>query len=176
MIELEEPLESAYFNWLCAQVMKIETPTPSLTYWKLLLELQNTEFVWLVSMDDNRSEDGKELRIEFMRQIGMEIDHEWLNIGCSVLEMLIAFSRRASFTTGRSSEDWFWVFLDNLGLSEFNDASYLHFPVSDIVDRFIWRTYEFDGTGGLFPILHTPRDQRKIEVWYQFSEYIMADE
>ena len=169
-----EPIESAYFNWLCAKVTRPSARTPSQTYWKLLRELQNTEFVWVVEMDENRAEDGKDLRHEFVIEANVQDpDPVWLELGCSVLEMMIAVSRRASFIDGRSPRDWFNVILRNLGLSEYNDSNF-HLPtVQDIVTRLVWRTYDTDGTGGMFPIDDPQHDQRKVEIWYQFCEYIV---
>ena len=94
---MDEPIESTYFNWLCAKVMQIENPTPSLTYWNLLRELHNTEFVWLISGDDNRAADGLDLRLEFTREASLPPDPNWPYIGCSILEMFIALSSRAQF-------------------------------------------------------------------------------
>jgi hypothetical protein len=39
--------------------------------------------------------------------------------------------------------------------------------------RLIWRTYEPDGSGGFFPLMH-PSDQRirhKVEIWTQMNAY-----
>jgi hypothetical protein len=168
-----EPIESAYFNWLCAKVMQLENPTPSLTYWNLLRELQNTEFLWVVEMDENRAIDGKELRHEFVNEARVDnFDPVWLEIGCSVLEMLIAVSRRTSFIDDRSPREWFWEMLNNTGLSEFKDSNFRQYLVDDIIHRLVWRLYEYDGRGGLFPLIDPPHDQRKVEIWYQFCDYL----
>lgn len=169
------PIDSEYFNWLCAKVTHVEAAWTGNTYWNLLRELYGTEFIWVEAMDENRADDGRELRTEFLGQVGWSADPGWIRLGCSVLEMLIAFSRRAWFQTGRSAEDWFWEFVDNLGLKKFTD----HVPdrFSDIpntLERFLWRTYEPDGTGGLFPLQHTTHDQRKVEIWHQFCDYLIA--
>ena len=121
---MDEPIEDIYFNWLYSKVASVEVPTPSLTYWNLLRELHATEFVWLISGDDNRAADGVELRKEFHRMIQLELDQDlpWMMLGCSVLEMLIAFSRRASFQTDMPEREWFWIFLEHLGLADLNDA------------------------------------------------------
>jgi len=173
---MNESIESAYFNWLCAKVQHIENPTPSLTYWNLLRELHSTEFVWLISGDDNRANDGLDLRLEFSREAFTRIDPDWSHLGCSVLEMLIAFSRRAQFETDLSSREWFWIFIENLGLKEFNDAQIRPFTITDIINQFIFRAYEFDGQGGLFPLRNPRHDQRKVELWYQFAEYLIEQE
>lgn len=178
MIHLE-PIEHEYFNWLIAKIKRRPTSwtTPSQSYWKLMRELQNTEFVFIVPMDDNRAEDGLELRREFVRENQIEVDPDWMQIGCSVLEMLVAFARRAEFATDRGAHDWFWEFLENLGLAEFNDASgFDPRKVSESLDRLIWRTYDYNGVGGMLPIHEAQHDQRKVEIWYQFCEYLIAQE
>lgn len=173
---MDEPIESAYFNWLCNKVMYNDGPrTPSNSHYRLFRELQNTEFLWTIDapMDENRAADGLDLRHEFLIEARAEADPAWLNLGCSVLEMLLAFARRASFATGDSVKYWFWKFLDNLGLSDFTDASSVRSSeIENILERFIWRTYEYDGRGGLFPLDNPQHDQRKVEIWYQFWEYL----
>lgn len=172
---MNEPIEEVYFNWLYTKVASVAVPTPSLTYYTLLRDLHMTEFVWLLSGDDNRAEDGMELRKEFLREAMLEQDPPWLSIPCSVLEMLIAFTRRASFVTDKGAREWFWIFLDNLGLSEMTDArSNVSERVYEAMDTFVWRTYHSNGDGGgMFP-LHSPEhDQREVEIWYQFCEWLV---
>jgi hypothetical protein len=171
---MDEPVENLYFNWLCAKVLNLKPLQNSDTYWELLRKLHRTEFVWTISGDDNRSEDGKELRTEFILQADIPDDPEWrITIGCSVLEMLIAFARRAEFQDQTPTPTWFWEFLTNLGLDEQTDHNFNSEYVEMVLDDFIWRTYNPDGTGGLFPIKNPSGDQRQIEIWYQFGEYLL---
>lgn len=171
---MPEPLENVYFNWLCAKVNRVDHPTPSLTYWKLFRQLHNTEYVWLLSGDDNRAEDGVELRTEFLTLTGLPYNEDWETVGCSVLEMLIAFANRAQFNAGETLVYWFWEFLSNLGLSDANDASEMsEQDIDDILSTFIWRTYDGRGNGGLFPMEFSEHDQREVEIWYQFCEYLI---
>ena len=171
---MSEPVENLYFNWLCAKVQRVEVPTPSLTYWNLLRDLHNTEFVWLLSGDDNRAQDGLDLRLEYTRQSQILYESD---LGCSILEMLIALSKRAAWNTSINYIDWFWIFIENLGLSKFNDAySPSHLEIEEILYRFIWRTYDYYGRGGLFPLVNPKHDQRKVEIWYQFAEYLIEQE
>lgn len=170
---MPEPLEHAYFNWLCAKVNRLENSTPSLRYDLLFRMLHNTEFVWLVVGDDNRAEDGIELRRDFLTVSGYEDDQNWMSVGCSVFEMLIAFSKRAEFATDISFVDWFWEFIENLGLKEFCNANlHSYDQVSDILYTFVWRQYNFSGDGGLFPLRGATHDQTDVEIWYQFCEYL----
>jgi len=174
---MEEPIEETYFNWLYTKVVRAENPTPSLTYYGLLRILHNRQFVWTIVGDDNRAADGVELRIEFLHQSFIQLhDDFWLHYPCSILEMLIAFARRAEFDTNIDARHWFWEFIDNLELSVYNDA-YLaerhERRINDILFRLVSRAYEPDGRGGLFPLNNPKNDQREVEIWYQFCEYLV---
>lgn len=170
-----EPLENLYFNWLCAKVIDIRNFHPSDTYWELFKKLHRTEFIWLIPNDDNRVMDGKELRKEFILQADIPDDPDWRTlIPCSILEMLIAFSRRAEFMTDIPSVDWFWEFITNLGLRDFDDGSDLDpEEIDEILYQFVWRTYDGDGLGGMFPIRNPRRNEKDIEIWFQFCEYLV---
>lgn len=172
---MPEPLENLYFNWLYAKVHTLKTPTPSLSFDILFKTLHNLEFVWLLPGDDNRAEDGKELRREFLIMADIPDDVEWrTQVPCSVFEMLVAFSRRAERNTGVPARQWFWEFLINLNLSEANDASGVEQEeIEDTIELLLWRTYPSNGDGGLFPLREPNRDQTKEEIWQQFCDYLV---
>lgn len=171
---MDEPIEEVYFHWLYYKVASVDVPTPSLTYWNLIRELHSYEFVWLLPGDDNRAEDGLDIRKEFLRQPNIDEDPYWTNFGCSILEMLIALSRRMEFETDIASRTWFWTFLTNLGINKLNDACTITSRrVAAVLDRFVWRTYRRDGHGGIFPLRDPEHDQRKVEIWYQMCEYLV---
>ena len=174
----DEPIEEMYFKWLYHKVASVDNPSPYLTYWTLFRDLHSTEYIWLMSGDDNRAEDGLELRREFLREAHLDQDPSWLSVGCSVFEMLIAFSRRAAFaTTGCSARDWFWIFLDNLKLSSLNDSQENITEKSyPILDCLIWRMYNEFGYGGMFPLKNPTRNQRSVEIWYQFCDFLIDQE
>lgn len=170
---MDEPIENLYFNWLYSQVSDIAESRPSHRYFKLLNQLHGIEFVWSIIGDDNRMQDGRDLRTEFLHANFLPNDGSLASEGCSVLEMLIAFSRRASFITDESLHDWFWAMLHNLGLEEVHDASPVNTKaIDEIINTFVWRTYTSKGAGGLFPLHETQKNQRKVEIWYQFNEYL----
>jgi hypothetical protein len=167
------PIEDSYFTWLSNKVDYVAVPTPSLKHENLLRKLHATEFVWTISGDDNRAAKGLELRDEFLYEIQELGDPYFDNTGVSVLEMLVALANDIEFQMDESMSDWFWLMLDNLGISDFTDAyEGSDASVSDILDRFIWRQYGPDGFGGLFPLTNFRQDQSKVEVWYQFHAYL----
>ena len=172
-----EPIEEVYFNWLYSKVASTDNPTPSLTFYTLFRDLHTTEFVFLVSGDDNRAQDGLDIRKEFLRESFLKQDPAWSSVGCSVLEMLIAFSRRAAFETDRTEREWFWTFLENLHLSELSDATTgISNRVRDILDVFVWRTYRRNGRGGMFPLRNPKQDQRELQLWYQLNDYLVEND
>ena len=72
---------------------------------------------------------------------------------------------------------WFWHMIQNLGLEQKTDA-YMLAPhqqedIQDVVDRVIWRQYDPNGHGGLFPMTNPHEDQRKVELWYQVNSYLL---
>lgn len=175
---MDEPLDELYFKWLYSQVASVRHKNPARTYWSLAKHLFTTEFVWSVPNDDNRVEDGRDLRYEFTNTHNISPGRDWMFMGCSVLEMLIGLARRLAFESEGGSDEWFWHMMSNLELRHFSDAVYnatepgLDEYVSYILSRFIERTYEFDGRGGLFPLQYPHEDQRGVEIWYQMSYYL----
>lgn len=173
---MDAELEERYFNWLYNKVVLEQVPSPNCRYLSLFRKLHTTEFVWYISGDDNRAEYGKELRRSFSYETRTPITDAWVDEPASVLEVLIAFADIAEFETDEPRSQWFWIFLENLGLSGFNDAAYYDLfddaHIDEILHKFINRTYDRNGNGGLFPLRHADRDQRKVEIWYQFCAYI----
>jgi hypothetical protein len=171
---MDRPLDELYLHWLYSQVVDPEVKNPNRTYWGLLKKLFTKEFIWFVPNDDNRIEDGKDLRFEFVDDAELEdVDIAWVHLGCSMLELLIGLSRRIAFELESSPRDWFWHLLGNLNLQTLNDKR--GFPdayVDSILDTVIYRTYGPDGFGGIFPLKYAQEDQRKVELWYQLNAYV----
>lgn len=169
-------LDDQYFTWLYGLVADVKTRKGPRTYWNLLKKLFCTEFAWFIPNDDNRAEDGRELRFEWASSVDVNVDTHWVTLGCSFLEMLIGLARRLEFQTDRDSIFWFWHLIGNLGLLGHNDRSnFLEDDVERRIDAVIWRTYDCDGNGGLFPLREPCKDQRKVEIWFQLSEYLLQD-
>lgn len=174
---MSERVEDRYFEWLYGHFAAVSNRNPSRSHWELARKLHSREFVWLVANDDNRVEDGKELRMEFIHEEGTDdVDMLWIEVGCSVLEMLVALADRAAFETSRAPGHWFGVFLKNLGLDKYDDAHWTdnaHRHVDRKLDQLIYRTYSPTGRGGIFPLQAPAEDQRRVELWYQMSAYFI---
>jgi hypothetical protein len=171
---VNRPLDESYFEWLYFQVGARKNTDPNASYWKLLKLLYFKEFVWVIPNDDNRAEDGRALRIRFLQETDYESDPDWFEYPCSVLELLIALSERLAFEGDGEPRTWFWVLIDNLGLYHYRDGRKI--PVGKIeetIDILIWRNYEPDGNGGLFPLKNPSQDQRDVDIWYQMNAYLL---
>jgi len=167
-----------YFEFLCGLIGH-----KSENYTMLLRHLHKIEFYGLIPNDDNRGEDGKRLRDTYMEKRG-HIGSSFLpDLGaCTVLEMLIALAPRmemelADNPKAMSAEECFWMFMNNLQWTEFDDARYidsaLDGTVYDKVQILLDRTYDALGNGGIFPLKCSNKDQRTVEIWYQMMEYLL---
>lgn len=173
---MDPQLDELYLIWLYSRVANTRTIPPNRTYWNLLKKLFTTEFVWFIPNDDARVEDGRELRFQFLNDAEIpEVDPDWIDQGCSYLEMLIALARRVAFQTDDRDARWFWKLIENMGLSECNDAykQDISALVEEVTDQITFRTYDTDGVGGLFPLKHPEEDQTKVEIWYQMCAYVI---
>lgn len=176
-------IKQYYFNWLC-DLVHIDQEDRS--YWLLARDLYHRKFVPIVNYDENRAYDGIELRDECLQELGYPRHHD-LGEECSVLEMMVALAQRMDFETSDPYEDdidktayWFWEMIDNLGLTAFDDDSYVELEgqiyVDAIIDALVERRYSWTGDGGLFPLENADEDQRDVEILYQMSAYLAEKE
>ena len=163
----------SYFDWLVSFVAPDFVASDS--YQNVLYALYKKDFRWFVHNDDNRAEDGLDLRLRFEDDTSETCD----KVGpCSVLEMMIALAIRCENELmydpeeGDRTDQWFWTMMDNLKLNYLTDDVFNLRDFDQIVDRFLDRTYEPDGYGGPFYIHNFRGDMRKIELWYQLNFYL----
>lgn len=172
---MNEDFRKRYFCWLLNKI-SYSPDEPNGTYNELLWLLYETEFVWTIEMDENRSLDGIELRFEFSKE-------HFEDIPCSVLEMMIALAYRCerhimtNDIYGDRTGTWFWSMIESLGLIEMEDRSFDYSKAMEIIDRFLSRDYERNGRGGLITLPYDElqgRDMRKTEIWYQMMWYLAS--
>lgn len=173
----EESLDERYLSWLYSQVASVKTRARSRTHWNLLRQMHHTIFVALVSHDENRIADARDLKYEFLAEAEDEQgDLNWMRSPCSMLELFIILSRQLAFEMDDDAKPWFWHLIETLELEQFNDREYDEHSqevVAEALDRVIWRQYEPSGQGGLFPLRSPYGDQREVELWYQLNAYLL---
>lgn len=166
-----------YYQWL---IEKVNAPIAE-DHTLLLNELHNIPFRWKIERDENRAKDGIDLRYIFLEENGYADRDPYYSftvdesIDCSVLEMLIALAERFSKdVVGESyinTKEWFWIMIKNLDLLECTDERYSTDYVRQQVSIFLDRKYTKHGDGGMFPLNEVKGDQRKMEIWYQISQW-----
>lgn len=177
-MEKANDIKYDYWIWLRKLIGANDPESTWSKYFTLLWELHSTEFYSPVPMDENRATDGKELRSFFHEATGK--DSSVIDGPCSIFEMLVALSRRYDGEVGdinaSNVPDIFWGMVKRLGLDGMMDDFYDPEKVKLILMGLLDRTYEKDGTGGLFPLVNPREDQRKVEIWYQMQAYIIEND
>lgn len=171
-------LDERYFAWLVSNISSASNRNPQRSHWLLCEQLFKTPFEYFVHNDHNRAEDGRELREEFLDYSGLVASRDWLDLDCSMLELLIGLARRASFETNMTSDSWFWELLSNINFIRYTDAAFDKHSARNIditLQKINRRAYEPSGRGGLFPLKDPGKDQRKVEIWYQMSAYLLEN-
>lgn len=176
----EADLNDRYFHWMY-QLVYDERYCEGLSYYVLLKHLNGIDFCYGVAMDNNREEDGIDLRYRFgyensykRSMISAYLD----NRPCSVLEMMAALAFRCEEhimndpAVGNRTGQWFWSMIKSLGLMGMDDDHFDEEYVNKAIHRFLNREYERNGTGGLFTIENSTRDMRTAEIYYQMCWYL----
>lgn len=171
-------ISNEYFNWLYTEACG-DKYADQISYKKLLMHLHNKPFRYLIPRDENRAEDGIDLRRRFAYEYTYIDDaDEYLTDPCSVLEMILALAIRCEETImddaniGDRTKQWFWGMLTSLGLGSMTDELYDKEYVENVLERFLNRDYELNGKGGLFTIKNCEEDLRDIEIWVQLLWYL----
>lgn len=177
----ERTIHEKYFRWLCCIV--VEKGKARLSYKKILRLLYETEFYAILPMDENRADDGVQLRYRYLEDVGLSQNIAVLfdNNPCSVLEMMIALSLRCekhimeNAELGDRTGQWFWNMMVSLGLGVMDDEHYDKNQAQNILHKFLERDYRPNGSGGLFTLRYTDKDLRNEEIWYQMCGYLVEN-
>lgn len=166
-----------YFNWIISHICDTSRPQRK-TYYHLLTYLYETEFRCSIPNDDNRADDGMGLRFRFADEHSIVDILNRVDKPCSVLEMMVALALRMELDImddpdiGNRTGQWFWSMINSLGLGVMDDKSIDYNMVENVVNRFLDRSYEPNGHGGLFTVENCPYDLREVEIWYQMNWYL----
>lgn len=176
-MDRKDEIANRYFEWIYELVCR-NRYAKQISFRKLLMYLHSTEFTYFVPNDDNRAEDGIDLRDRFILSNGYEDGCNYLDGPCSILEMMVALAIRCEESImddpgfGDRTNQWFWGMIVSLGLGSMTDDRFDKGYVADAVERFLNREYAPNGKGGLFTIRNCTRDLRTIEIWYQMCWYL----
>ena len=166
-----------YFNWLYEIVCEGRFPA-TVSYRKLLMYLHSTEFTYSILKDKNRAADGVDLRYRFELACDRIHASRYLKGPCSVLEMMVALAIRCEETImddpqfGNRTSQWFWSMIVSLGLGNMIDSRFDKNKFDEVIDRFLKREYDADGSGGLFTVKNSFQDLRDVEIWTQMCLYL----
>ncbi len=163
-----------YNRWLRGLVVKNSGPS-----YHILFDVAWLAFYeYHIPNDDNRAEDGLNLRERFELESSLRLP----DLGeCRMLEFLIALAIRLNesvydYENPDQASYWFWRLIKNLQLDAYNDNcpfDRIRFHISGVFERLNARVYEFGGSGGgLFPLEEPMADQTSVEVWYQMMAYL----
>ena len=161
-------------------------------YLRLCEKLQETEFIPILEMDENRCSECQELRRDFSElyepyfegdlrfSLSDLLDGTYGENG-TMMEILVVLAEKMNFDLADSEYEagighWFRELLENCGLigytnENMEDDRYVE-AVADILDTVIFRKYGWDGEGSLFPLRWPKQDQRYQELIVQMNGYI----
>lgn len=172
--------ESNYIYYLLVE--KLGFGDEYIDYLELWRFLLRKEFIYVNSMDENRAIDGLDVRFDYLktkdgREFGSSISE---NDPCSVLEMMVALSLRIEYDImGEIGEEcpykWLNLMISNLHLDRFSDDRIYQGWKADanyILDRWMMKDYSASGEGSAFPLEKSRKNQKKMVIWSQMSEYL----
>lgn len=168
-------LDELYFGWLCDRVDGVVNVCD---YTELLKRLHQTPFVSIVKYDENRIEDGINLRWGF-KPYFTQREEDWLMLDCSVLEIIVSIAESLAFSISKDTDECFWELIRNLDLFDITDEFFFNAQsfVDETMDRLVYRKYDYDGSGGgLFPLRDPKEDQRERQLWDQMGDYILEND
>jgi len=176
-----------YYIWLTSHIIDPDDPRH---YSKLLEALYRRMFYWVIPTDSARTVDGIELRNKYLNECDEDGKNDAYNsffgMPCSVLEMMVALAMRCESDVLHDDPEkdytvfLFWSMIASLGLIDYADDNfpneyYDYDNLDEIIDRFLDRNYDEDGTGGLFTVDYQYRngkDMTTVDIWYQMMYFL----
>jgi hypothetical protein len=180
-------IRDRYFDWLYGLISTDEF-SQKLSYHQLLETLYFIPFRYYLPMDDSRAKDGVALRYRFGKRMDIPeivIKNELDTRQCSVLEMLVALCLRCEEhimhddAVGDRTGKWFWDILENMHLTDYDDANFDSTKVREIVETFLTRRFKPNGEGSIATLTDCKYDLREVEIWDQMMwwlDYVIEEE
>lgn len=166
---------TGYFDSLC-RCVGIGGPMGR-PYRRLALWFFGKRFTSDLPGDLNRGADGLELRRGYSDAPDGTV---------RVLEVLVALCKKMVYMADgmvpderNLEEEWFIQMVENLELGSLDDDQWDRSPedseqiADEQTDIWLERRYDYDGSGGIFPLENPNDDQANVELWYQMNAYLM---
>lgn len=178
-MENKQNLNSEYLEWLKHFVMQgSQSASKYKDFFNLLHEI---EFTYCLPMDENREQDGINLRARFLYEHNYKEENlYYLENPCSVLEMMVALTLRCEenlawdpYECGDRTGVWFWKMVSNIGLiGHIEGNNFDSVFVNDKISKCLERNYQPNGRGGFFIVQKAPKDMRDVDIWTQANWYL----
>lgn len=181
--------EKVKSEYLCYLMNRAQVEAEGIRgYLSLCSILQETEFIPIVEMDENRCSDCRNLRMEFANDVSepeyIDILDGMLSENGTMMELLTVLAEKIEYEMAdseyeASTRKWFLEMLTNCGLGDADNGHFeedssgrLSEDVACILDTVIFRKFGWDGKNGLFPLRWPRGDQRYEELIVQMNNYL----
>ena len=156
-------------------------------YLSLCSVLQDTEFIPILEMDENRCSDCRGLRTDFAEDTGEPEDGDILDglfgENGTMMELLCVLAEKMEYEMAdseyeASTRKWFLEMIENCGLIAYDNEEFeadedgASEYVRDALTTVIFRKTGWDGENGLFPLRWAKSDQRYEELITQMNNYL----
>lgn len=167
-----------YFNWLVDSLNL--NAGYKIQHYSLFKALHNISYEYFNVMDENRYQDGIDLRYRF----GSDTNIPYYDITecidiceCSVLEMLVALILKIDNMITYDPKDSLKaeLFVDiakSLGINEQINANFNQEYVNQCIFNWLHGQYEVNGQGGIITVQYPRQDMRTVDHWTQVMWYV----
>lgn len=174
-VEGKRDILSAYRLWLNNKV----SSDVSSAYIQLLAVLWRTEFFAEYADDENRAEDAKSLRDEFVASIDNVENTEYLKLKSTpvrLLEVMISLANRINdiISFDNDAARYFWEMVVSMELNKFDDSNFNASLVQRKIDILFSHKYRRNGKGSLFYIkgVDPSYNAPGLDIWTQAMAWI----
>lgn len=158
-----------FFDWLYHEAF--DDPR----WWDIMYILHGVRFTWdpNIEHDSNRASDGLQLRRDYLFVCGKGRETYKFDIhDVSFFEVYVGLAKKMAHLLDKSLPSSM-AYLLRIGPF---DVRMSHDEVVDVAERVMIRDYDFNGVGGLFPLMMAARDQRDVELIYQLNLHVLEYE
>ena len=158
-----------YFDWLYHQAFD------GYKWWDIMHILHGVSFRWdhNIEHDSNRASDGIQLRRDYLFECGKGRESYEFDIReASFFEVYVGLAKKMAHLLDKSLPTSMAYILRIGPFDDLMPAT----KVVEVAERVMIRDYDFNGVGGLFPLMSATRDQRDVELIYQLNLHVLEYE